>query len=144
MTDQICDLHFAPTETARKYLLNNGISSTNIYVTGNTVIDALLGVSNLLEKNDKLRAEATLGLPELNEQKQLIVVTGHRRENFGEGYENICNALSRLADRPDVEIVYPVHLNPNVQEPTKRLLGQKQNIHLTKYSFSTPLLLPQK
>lgn len=132
MTDQISDLHFAPTETARKNLLNNGISSTNIYVTGNTVIDALLGVSNLLEKNDKLRAEATLGLPELNEQKQLIVVTGHRRENFGEGFENICKALSRLADRPDVEIVYPVHLNPNVQEPTKRLLGQKQNIHLTK------------
>ena len=131
LTDQMSDMHFAPTKTAQKNLLANGIGKNSIFITGNTVIDALLAISDRLEASDALEAQANLNLPKINEQCKLILVTGHRRENFGEGFENICAALARLADRPDVNIVYPVHLNPNVQGPVKRLLGNRPNIHLT-------------
>ena len=130
LTDQISDMHFAPTTTARQNLRASGIENKTIFVTGNTVIDALLTISDRLETSDALAAQVNLSLPKLDEQHKLILVTGHRRENFGQGFENICTALARLADRSDVDIVYPVHLNPNVQEPVKRLLGNRPNIHL--------------
>ena len=123
--------HFVPTIMAQQNLLTNGISKKSVFVTGNTVIDALLTISDRLEASDTLEAQANLNLPKINEQCKLILVTGHRRENFGEGLENICAALARLADRSDVNIVYPVHLNPNVQGPVKRLIGNRPNIYLT-------------
>jgi UDP-N-acetylglucosamine 2-epimerase (non-hydrolysing) len=122
LTGHIADMHFAPTATARENLLREGIAETAIHVTGNTVIDALLTVK------DKADGEAKRFT--LDAAKKLILVTGHRRENFGGGFENICNALLRLAVRGDVQIVYPVHLNPNVQEPVQRLLGNHPSIQL--------------
>jgi UDP-N-acetylglucosamine 2-epimerase (non-hydrolysing) len=118
----MADVHFAPTETARANLLREGIADSAIHVTGNTVIDALLETA---AKSDSAAPQFTL-----DATKKLILVTGHRRENFGAGFENICNALLRLAVRDDVQIVYPVHLNPNVQEPVNRLLGNHPSIHL--------------
>ncbi|MFZ4124717.1 MAG: non-hydrolyzing UDP-N-acetylglucosamine 2-epimerase [Rickettsiales bacterium] len=118
----IADIHFAPTETSRQNLLREGISDEVIHVTGNTVIDALLDTA---AKSDVAASQFNL-----DASKKLILVTGHRRENFGGGFENICNALLRLAVRGDVQIVYPVHLNPNVQEPVNRLLGNHPSIQL--------------
>lgn len=100
-------------------------------VTGNTVIDALLQVTERLRDNEALGGAIRADLPELRADARMILVTGHRRESFGDGFERICQALSTLAIRfPDVEIVYPVHLNPNVQEPVTRLLAGVPNIHL--------------
>ena len=131
LTDQMSDMHFSPTKTAQQNLLTSGIEKKTIFVTGNTVIDSLLTISDRLETSTTLAARANLNLPKLDEQHKLILVTGHRRENFGKGFENICDALSRLAERSDINIVYPVHLNPNVQEPVQRLLGNRSNIYLT-------------
>ena len=131
LTDQISDMHFAPTETARQNLRKSGIEEKTIIVTGNTVIDALLTISDRLDTSYSLEKQANKELPALDERRKIILVTGHRRENFGEGFENICEALSRLANRSDVNIVYPVHLNPCVQEPVKRLLTDRPNIYLT-------------
>ncbi len=131
LADQISDMHFAPTESARQNLLAAGQDQSTIFVTGNTVVDALLHIAGRLEEDSGLAAQAAEDSPIIDKNKRLILVTGHRRENFGQGFENICHALARLSDRSDVEIVYPVHLNPNVQEPVQRLLGPKENIHLT-------------
>lgn len=130
LTDGIADLYFAPTEGAKDNLLAEGATPGAIIVTGNTVIDALLGVTEKLKTDEGLAREQEAAFGSLNPDKRLILVTGHRRENFGAGFENICAALAELAQRGDVEIAYPVHLNPNVQEPVKRLLGGKDNIHL--------------
>lgn len=131
MTSVIADLHFAPTEKAKQNLIGEGVSEKSIWVTGNTVIDALLDVVKLVETDKTLTKEMESQFYFLNPQKRLILVTGHRRENFGEGFENICLALKEIAQRyDDVEILYPVHLNPNVQEPVKRILGNIPNIHL--------------
>lgn len=121
----IADLHFAPTEWAKQNLLNEGIANNIIKVTGNTVIDALQFVSTQPEP-----AEITQLVTAKLEGKKLLLVTAHRRENFGEPIENICHALLELAKRGDVEIVYPVHLNPNVQEPVHRLLNAVDHITL--------------
>ncbi|NQV55803.1 MAG: UDP-N-acetylglucosamine 2-epimerase (non-hydrolyzing) [Rhodospirillales bacterium] len=130
-TDKLCDMHFAPTEAARQNLLNEGIADGGIFVTGNTVIDALLEMTGRLERDQNLAQMAAATLPKLNPELRLIVVTGHRRESFGDGFENICNALRDLVrSRDDVEIVYPVHLNPNVQEPVNRILAGEKRIHL--------------
>ena len=130
-TDRLCDLHFAPTEGARQNLLGEGIDGAGIHVTGNTVIDALIDVRRRIDDDPALQNTIAAGLPDLDDGKRLILVTGHRRESFGGGFERICAALKRLADaRGDAEIVYPVHLNPNVQEPVQRLLGDCENIHL--------------
>jgi UDP-N-acetylglucosamine 2-epimerase (non-hydrolysing) len=128
----IAQVHFAPTETAKANLLREGASERAIYVTGNTVIDALLEVVCRLRSDVGLKAKIERDFQFLDSGKRLILVTGHRRENFGSGFENICNAIRRISERCDVEIVYPVHLNPNVQEPVKRLLGNRSNIHLIK------------
>lgn len=129
----LSDLHFAPTETARQNLLREGVPDASIFVTGNTVIDALLMVSGILESNEGLKVRFVDEFGFLNPAKRLILVTGHRRENFGAGFENICQALQQIAERyDDVEILYPVHLNPNVREPVKRILGSSRNnnVHL--------------
>ena len=120
----VADLHFAPTEWSKQNLLKEGVDEKIIKVTGNTVIDALQFVSK--QKEPKEITELTSKLA----TSKLILVTAHRRENFGEGMENICKALLELSKRKDVEIVYPVHLNPNVQEPVNRLLKNVENITL--------------
>jgi UDP-N-acetylglucosamine 2-epimerase (non-hydrolysing) len=130
VTGAIADLHFAPTQQARANLLAEGIADSTIHVTGNTVIDALLEVVGRLRQDTALRARCEALFTNLDPAKRMILVTGHRRENFGPGFEGICQALAQIAKRPDVQIVYPVHLNPNVQEPVHRLLGAMDNIHL--------------
>lgn len=129
VTGVLADLHFAPTAFARANLLAERVSPERIVVTGNTVIDALLATREKLLSNEPMRSRIAARYPFLDE-KRLILVTGHRRENFGEGMENMCRALLDIAARGDVRIVYPVHLNPNVQEPVRRILGQSPNIHL--------------
>jgi UDP-N-acetylglucosamine 2-epimerase (non-hydrolysing) len=126
---RMADIHFAPTEKAYQSLLAEGIDPDTVWNVGNTVIDALLlGLANLKESK-KEEFEAFFNF--LDASKRTILVTGHRRENFGEPFENICHALKEIADtNPDVEIVYPVHLNPNVQEPVSRILKNHNRIHL--------------
>jgi UDP-N-acetylglucosamine 2-epimerase (non-hydrolysing) len=126
----ITKLHFAPTEKSKNNLLAEGIASDCIEVTGNTVIDALFLTLDQLEKDEAFKKDFYKRFPFANTDKRLILVTGHRRENFGEGLDSICNGLSQLAERSDVEIVYPVHLNPNVKGPVNERLGDKNNIHL--------------
>lgn len=132
-TGVLTDLHFAPTETARRNLLSEGVADTNIFVTGNTVIDALFSVVSKINDNKELNEYLAAEFPFLNPDRRLILVTGHRRENFGAGFESICRAIARIAEsHEDVEVLYPVHLNPNVQEPVWRVLGNGRhaNIHL--------------
>ena len=131
LTDTICDLHFAPTQSAKMNLINSGVIKSNIFVTGNTVIDALFNICDRLENEPKILKQAKTNIPILNKDKRLILVTGHRRENFGDGFEQICTGIAKLAEREDVQIIYPVHLNPNVQEPVNQILKHKNNIHLT-------------
>ncbi len=126
----IADLNFCPTESARQNLRREGVPETRLLVTGNTVIDALEHVAGRLDADDALCTSARDVLPALDPRRKLVLVTGHRRESFGDGFERICQALGRLADRDDVEIVYPVHLNPNVQGPVRSLLGGRANVHL--------------
>ncbi|MDL1969861.1 MAG: UDP-N-acetylglucosamine 2-epimerase (non-hydrolyzing) [Candidatus Desulfofervidaceae bacterium] len=126
----LADLHFAPTERAKQNLIREGISKDTIFVTGNTGIDALLMTVKKIKGK-----EIFSGIDEEIRLKsnKVILVTAHRRESFGERFNNICSALAEIVDNnPDVEIVYPVHLNPNVQEPVKRFLMRKDRIHLTK------------
>ena len=131
LTSAITTCHFAPTEAARDNLLQEGVARETIVVTGNTVIDALLEVVARLQADQPLRDQMASRFSFLDPSKRLILVTGHRRENFGQGFEQICAALKTLVDnQPDVEILYPVHLNPNVQEPVRRILGETPSIHL--------------
>ena len=130
LTGSLADVHFAPTTTAKENLLCEGVSEDSIHVTGNTVIDALLSVRKLLNEDVKLLGVLDSQFDFLDHTKRLILVTGHRRENFGGGFENICLALKDISLREDVEIVYPVHLNPNVQEPVTRILSGCKTINL--------------
>jgi len=123
-------LHFPPTERAQRALLAEGADPATVFVTGNTVIDALLEVVGKIKGNETLQRELSEQLKFVDANKRLILVTGHRRENFGPGMESFCRALVTLAEREDVQVVYPVHLNPNVQEPAKRILGSRSNIVL--------------
>ena len=131
LTSVLATLHFAPTEAARQNLLNEGVPNENIYVTGNTVIDTLMKVSEDLMKIKELKEKFHRQFSFLNERRRIILVTGHRRESFGDGFDRICESLKTISlEFPDVDIVYPVHLNPNVQEPVTRLLSGISNIHL--------------
>jgi UDP-N-acetylglucosamine 2-epimerase (non-hydrolysing) len=131
LTDVISLFHFAPTEGSRLNLLNEGYAADSIHVTGNTVIDALYYTVEQLEKDHALQMRMKDQFSFLGFSRRLILVTGHRRESFGDGFERICQALLLIAERhPTVNIVYPVHLNPNVQEPVRRLLGHVKNVHL--------------
>lgn len=131
LTGVLADVHFAPTEASQDNLLNENVPQEKIIVTGNTVIDALIAVKEKLAKSPELHREQAQRFPFLRLGHRMVLVTGHRRENFGDGFERICMALGRLANLyPDVDFVYPVHLNPNVQEPVKRLLSGLANVHL--------------
>jgi len=126
LTSRLTDLHFAATEKAAENLRNEGVRPESIGVTGNSGIDAVLYVRDALEKG-QLRGREW---PELDPAKKLIVVTAHRRESFGDGFERICRALALVANRDDVQVIYPVHPNPNVQHPVNRLLAGHRNIRL--------------
>jgi UDP-N-acetylglucosamine 2-epimerase (non-hydrolysing) len=131
LTGALASLHFAPTDISRENLLRENIHSDNIVVTGNTVIDALLQVVAKLDSDPGLQAQFVSRFSFLKQGNRILLVTGHRRESFGGGFERICQALAETARRfPSVEIVYPVHLNPNVREPVNRLLAGVDNIHL--------------
>lgn len=131
LTGALANLHFAPTETSQNNLLREGVNPNTIIVTGNTVIDALLDVVKRLDEDPQLLVQASAPAAFLDPARKLILVTGHRRESFGDGFERICQALMEVAQQhPDVDIVYPVHLNPNVREPVNRLLNGIDNIHL--------------
>ncbi len=166
----LADLNFAPTENARQNLLGEGVDPSTIHVTGNTVIDALFMALGKIKK-EGMEQEIVAGLvaryPALNNilsnhespvfalpkhselrrgkpitDHRIILVTGHRRESFGEGFENICKALLQIASSfPDVQIIYPVHLNPNVQEPVNRILRNSPNIHLIEPLEYLPFIL---
>ncbi|AEP30600.1 non-hydrolyzing UDP-N-acetylglucosamine 2-epimerase [Brumicola nitratireducens] len=131
LTGAITTYHFAPTKESQDNLLRENVHSDAITVTGNTVIDALLLVRDKLKIDINLQSEMSKKFAYLDDNKKLILVTGHRRENFGQGFENICKALARIASKyEDVEILYPVHLNPAVSEPVNRLLSNVPNIKL--------------
>lgn len=135
ITGRIASYHFAPTETSRENLLKENVHPNNIYVTGNTVIDALHLVVNELKCDTQLadRERQTLigsgyDVSRLNEGKKLVLITGHRRENFGDGFHNICKAIKMLVlQHPDVDFVYPMHLNPNVRNPIRQVFGENLN-----------------
>ncbi|EKM0373794.1 non-hydrolyzing UDP-N-acetylglucosamine 2-epimerase [Cronobacter turicensis] len=131
LTGHLAMYHFAPTELSRQNLLRENIPEARIFVTGNTVIDALIAVRDRVMADESLRLRLETQYPFLDGDKKMILVTGHRRESFGEGFEQICRALADIAaQNRDVQIVYPVHLNPNVTEPVNRILGHVENVVL--------------
>jgi len=131
LTATLARHHFAPTPTARENLLRENIPADRVHVTGNTVIDALLEVSSRLESDADLSSQLAARFPFLRSGARLVLITGHRRENFGEGFRAICRAIGQLAaDFPDADFVYPVHLNPNVLGPVHETLAGQGNIHL--------------
>jgi len=129
ITGRIADLHFSPTRSSQENLLKEGVDEKSILVTGNTVIDALhLAVKKL--SDGYMDEEIRLLKSTITPGKKLITVTGHRRENFGDGFDRICNSIKKLSQIPDVEVIFPVHLNPNVQKPVNEILSGINNIHL--------------
>ncbi|MBT6426690.1 MAG: UDP-N-acetylglucosamine 2-epimerase (non-hydrolyzing) [Rhodospirillaceae bacterium] len=130
LTSVIADLHFPPTEAARQNLLAEGHADERILVTGNTVIDALLQTVDRIDASEKLRADLAAQFGFIDPTKRLILTTGHRRENFDGGLARVCRALAAVARRDDVVIVYPVHLNPNVQKAANDILAGLDNVHL--------------
>ncbi len=130
LTGAITALHFAPTDKAQQNLLTENVAANTVSVTGNTVIDALIAVVDKIQKDEALNQELAAKFDFLDPNKRLILVTGHRRESFGGGFENICRALQTLAKNEDVQVLYPVHLNPNVQEPVNRLLKNTDDVFL--------------
>jgi UDP-N-acetylglucosamine 2-epimerase (non-hydrolysing) len=127
---KLAALHFAPTPMARDNLLREGADAASVAVTGNTVIDTLMRASAMVREDPAMRGRLEQQFAFLDPKKKLVLVTGHRRENFGDGFENICRAIAMLSGRNDVEFVYPVHFNPNVREPVERLLANRPNVHL--------------
>ena len=134
ITGVLANYHFSPTTTSRDNLLKENKNPNDILVTGNTVIDALFLALDKIEQNDELKSKIVNSINsqyKLQNNKKIILVTGHRRENFGEGFINICEALKTIAlNNPDVDIVYPVHLNPNVQKPVHEILSDTSNVCL--------------
>lgn len=130
LTGVLAALHFTPTRTSVENLKQENIID-GVHITGNTVVDALLLVKDKLENDSELSRQLDAKFSLIDPRKKMILVTGHRRESFGGGFENICQALKEIAvNNPDCQIVYPVHLNPNVQEPVNRLISDVDNIHL--------------
>lgn len=130
LVDMVSTIMFAPTQGAKANLLAEGVSADRIHVTGNTVVDALLEATERIQPGSDIRTELDSRFAYIDATKPMILVTGHRRESFGDGFVQICHALRRLSERGDVEIVYPVHLNPNVQDPVRRLVGTASGVHL--------------
>ena len=144
LTGGIADQHYTPTISSLKNLIMENIAPETIFVTGNSVIDALIEVSYRIDNNVGIKGELASRFPYLDKSKKLILVTGHRRENHGDGFERICKALAVLAQRDDVQIVYPVHLNPNVQEPVNRNLKGLENVHLIEPQDYLPFVYLMK
>lgn len=141
LTTRLAKWHFCPTENNKANLLKEGVSEKDIYVTGNTVIDALLMAKEKVKANPPVIDGLPAGL--IASDERMVLVTGHRRENFGKGFENICTAIRSLAERfPETHFVYPVHLNPNVREPVDRILGQRcgKNVHLIEPQSYLPFV----
>jgi UDP-N-acetylglucosamine 2-epimerase (non-hydrolysing) len=145
ITGRIATWHFSPTALSRQNLLTEGIDDSNIIITGNTVIDALYMVANKIQNNTSLNINLVAGLKNAGydiqrldtNKRRLVLITGHRRENFGEGFINICKALRDLSDKyADVDFVYPMHLNPNVRKPIREIFGEQ---HLPNMFFMEPL-----
>jgi len=131
LTGAIANLHFSPTTISKQNLLDENVPEEKIIVTGNTVIDALLEVIKKLDSDKELNASMQEQFKFLDEEKRLVLITGHRRESFGGGFERICEAIAQMANNfPDVEFLYPMHLNPNVREPVNRLLTNLTNVFL--------------
>jgi len=122
--------HYAPTPRSRDNLLKENKNPDTVFVTGNTVIDALHDAVAIMDGDPALTSKLEAEFPFLDASKRLVLVTGHRRENFGEGFIHICNAIARVAKRPDVQVVYPMHMNPNVRKPVTDILGHLENVHL--------------
>jgi UDP-N-acetylglucosamine 2-epimerase (non-hydrolysing) len=141
LTGTLTKYHFAPTETSKQNLLKENFDEATITVTGNTVIDALLMVKNRIDTDADLNATLASQFPFLDESKKLILVTGHRRESFGGGFERICESLAITAKaHPDTQILYPMHLNPNVREPVHRILAGIENIYLIEPQQYLPFI----
>lgn len=130
LTAPLAALHFAPTSVSRDNLIAEGIAPGTIHMTGNTVVDSLLAVVERIQGDPVLSAGLSATFPFLDSSRRLILVTGHRRENFGTGFEQMCLAMRDLASRGDTQVVYPVHLNPQVQEPVRRILAGVENVVL--------------
>lgn len=133
LTSVITKYHFAPTSISQQNLLNENVDPKDIYITGNTVIDALFLANKIIEKKQGLKAEFDSEFNFLDANKKLILVTGHRRESFGIGFERICESIRKIAtNNQGIQVLYPVHLNPNVQEPVNRILSDLDNVILIK------------
>jgi len=131
LTAVLADFHYSPTQKSKDNLIEEGKDERSILVTGNTVIDSLLWVKKKIDTNDTLRKELLKGFSFIDFSSKMILITGHRRESFGSGFERICEAVLRISKQnPDCQIVYPVHLNPNVQGPVNNYLAGQNNIHL--------------
>jgi UDP-N-acetylglucosamine 2-epimerase (non-hydrolysing) len=141
LTGALTKYHFAPTAISKKNLVAENYPESDIHITGNTVIDALLMIKNKIDRDGSLNDKLSEKFPLLDESKKLILVTGHRRESFGGGFERICEALALTAKRyPDAQILYPMHLNPNVREPVNRILEGIDNIHLIEPQQYLPFI----
>ncbi|EJG0480508.1 UDP-N-acetylglucosamine 2-epimerase (non-hydrolyzing) [Vibrio alginolyticus] len=141
LTGALTQYHFAPTETSQTNLLKENFDEESISVTGNTVIDALLMIKQKIDNDDALQQHLSEQFPFLHEDKKLVLVTGHRRESFGGGFERICEALAVTAlKHPEAQIVYPMHLNPNVREPVNRILAGISNVHLIEPQQYLPFI----
>ncbi|WP_081249434.1 non-hydrolyzing UDP-N-acetylglucosamine 2-epimerase [Aliivibrio fischeri] len=131
LTGVLTKFHFAPTNIARDNLLKENFEPSNIFVTGNTVIDSLITIINKINNDSEISIKFKKQFSFIKDDKKIILVTGHRRENFGTGFERICQSLAIVArNNPEAQIIYPVHLNPNVREPVNRLLGDVENVFL--------------
>lgn len=141
LTGALTKYHFAPTETSKKNLVRENYPESDIHITGNTVIDALLMIKKKIDNSSSLNDKLSAAFPMLDKNKKLILVTGHRRESFGGGFERICESLALTANRyPDAQILYPMHLNPNVREPVNRILKGINNIHLIEPQQYLPFI----
>ncbi|EJF7264696.1 UDP-N-acetylglucosamine 2-epimerase (non-hydrolyzing) [Vibrio parahaemolyticus] len=141
LTGVLTQYNFAPTETSQSNLLRENFDKDNITVTGNTVIDALLMIKDKIDCDKTLQLTLSEQFPFLHKDKKLILVTGHRRESFGGGFERICEALAFTAKKhPEIQIVYPMHLNPNVREPVNRILADIENVHLIEPQQYLPFI----
>ncbi|EGQ8918990.1 TPA: non-hydrolyzing UDP-N-acetylglucosamine 2-epimerase [Vibrio parahaemolyticus] len=141
LTGALTQYHFAPTDTSQKNLLQENVEKKNISVTGNTVIDALLMIKDKIDHDKYIQKQLSEQFPFLCEDQKLVLVTGHRRESFGGGFERICEALAFTAQKhPEVQIVYPMHLNPNVREPVNRILAGINNVHLIEPQQYLPFI----
>lgn len=141
LTGALTKFHFAPTKVSKQNLLDENVDAQDIYVTGNTVIDALFLAKKLFQNDPDLMVAIKNQFKFLKDEEKFILITGHRRESFGGGFERICAAIKRVAtENPDVQIVYPVHLNPNVQKPVNQLLSGLKNVFLIRPQTYLPFV----